>query len=74
MAEAMAQTEFRTVVKGKNLRCAALAAEAALRKVIDEDQLIEGVQRHDSYVVERIYFDHRTDEWIAKIVATKKVA
>lgn len=71
--EAMAQTEFRTVVRGKDLRCAALAAEAALRKVIDEDQLVEGVQRHDSYVVERI-FRNRDGDWIARVVATKKVA
>jgi len=72
--EAMVQTEFRTIVRGKELRCAALAAEAALRRVIDEDQIIEGFQRHDSYVVERIHRDNRTGEWIAKVVATKKVA
>ena len=71
--EVMAQTEFRTIVRGKELRCAAIAAEAALRKVIDEDQLVQGVQRHDSYVVERIY-RNRDGEWIAKVVATKKVA
>ena len=71
--KAMVRTEFRTIVNDEKLHNAALAAEVALRKIVDEDQIIDGFQCHESYVVDCIYRNQK-GEWIATVVATKRVA